>query len=269
MELARNKRYHNLVTGLVATLVISCLIALSLGRYSMNPADVVRVALEKLTASTPVDPSMHTVLFVVRIPRIIASVLVGAALSLSGAVYQGVFKNPLVSPDLLGVSSGACVGAAVAILLGGNTVMIQLLAFGMGMVAVGISTAITRLLRSDSNMALVLAGIITGGFMSSLLGMLKYIADPTTQLAGIVFWQMGSVASVSRTQLATVLPLFVICGALLLALSWRINILSFGEDEAKTLGMNVRLYRGATIACASLITANAVKIGRASCRGRV
>jgi iron complex transport system permease protein len=246
--------------GLTGALVGLFMIALSLRRYSMNPADVVRVLVETLTNSPPSDAAMHDVLFVVRIPRITAAVLVGAALSLSGAVYQGVFKNPLVSPDLLGVSSGACVGAAIAILLGSGMAMIQISAFAIGMVAVGISAAITRLLRSDSNMALVLAGIITGGFMSSFLGVLKYIADPETQLAEIVFWQMGSVASVNRAQILAVSPLFFICGALLLALSWRINILSFGEEEAKTLGMNVRLYRGITIACASLLTASAVSI---------
>jgi iron complex transport system permease protein len=260
MKYIRNKGYHLLVMGLTGALVGLFMIALSLGRYSMNPADVVRVLVETLTNSPPSDAAMHDVLFVVRIPRITAAVLVGAALSLSGAVYQGVFKNPLVSPDLLGVSSGACVGAAIAILLGSGMAMIQISAFAIGMVAVGISAAITRLLRSDSNMALVLAGIITGGFMSSFLGVLKYIADPETQLAEIVFWQMGSVASVNRAQILAVSPLFFICGALLLALSWRINILSFGEEEAKTLGMNVRLYRGITIACASLLTASAVSI---------
>lgn len=248
------------MTGLIWALVILSIITMCLGRYSMNPLDVLRVFKEIITGSTPLDDAMHDVLFVIRIPRILAAILVGGALSLSGAVYQGVFKNPLVSPDLLGVSSGACVGAAIAILLGGSMVMIQLSAFVTGMLAVGISITITRLLRNDSNMALVLAGIITGGFMSSMIGVLKYVADPETQLAGIVFWQMGSVAAVNRAQLVAVSPLFFVCGALLLALSWRINILSFGEEEAKTLGMNIRLYRGITIACASLLTASAVSI---------
>ncbi|AKL94380.1 ABC-type Fe3+-hydroxamate transport system, periplasmic component [Clostridium aceticum] len=261
MENVRNKQYPILLTGLMWALVGLCLMALSLGRYSMNPADVMRVVIEKATNSSPADAAMHDVLFVIRIPRVIAAILVGGSLSLSGAVYQGVFKNPLVSPDLLGVSSGACVGAAMAILLlDGGMVMIQFSAFAVGMLAVGMSIGITRLLRNDSNMALVLAGIITGGFMSSLLGILKYIADPQTQLAEIVFWQMGSVASVNQGQIVAVSPLFFICGGLLLALSWRINILSFGEEEAKTLGMNVGLYRGLTIVCASLLTANAVSI---------
>lgn len=260
MEFERNRRYHTILAGLAAALAGFCLIALSVGRYSMNPADVIRVLVERITDTVPSDYAMHNVVFIIRIPRIASAILVGASLSLSGAVYQGVFKNPLVSPDLLGVSSGACVGAAIAILGGGGMSMIQVSAFAMGMIAVSISVAITRLLRSDSNMSLVLAGIVTSGFMTSVLGILKYVADPETQLAEIVFWQMGSVASVNRAQMLAVLPVFIICGSLLLALSWRINILSFGEDEAKTLGMNVPLFRGIVIACASFLTASAVSI---------
>ena len=260
MEGLGTKRYGSLLMGLALALAGLFLVTLSLGRYSMNPVDVLRVLAERITARTPVDTAMHVVLFVIRIPRIIAAMLVGAALSLSGAVYQGVFKNPLVSPDLLGVSSGASVGAAIAILLGGGMMTIQFSAFVAGMIAVGISATIKNLLRTDSNIALVLAGIITGGFMSSLLGVLKFVADPTTQLSDIVFWQMGSVAVVNRSQIAATLPIFIICGVLLLALSWRINILSFGEEEAKTLGMNIAVYRGAIVTCASLITASAVSI---------
>jgi iron complex transport system permease protein len=248
------------MTGLALALAASCLIALSMGRYSVNPADVLRVLRETLTGSPPLDEGMQTVLFAIRVPRAVAAMFVGAALSLSGAVYQGVFKNPLVSPDLLGVSSGACVGAATAILLGGGMAMTQISAFAFGMLAVGLSVGITRMLRNETNMALVLAGIITGGLMSSILGILKYVADPETELAEIVFWQMGSLESVRRPHLLAVSPIFVACGAVLIALSWRINILSFGEEEAKSLGMNVRLYRGAAIACASLLTASAVSI---------
>jgi iron complex transport system permease protein len=258
--LTKKQQYRALVLSLAGTLTVVALIALSLGRYSMNPGDTVRVLVDILTGSPLIDTTMRDVLFIVRLPRIAAAMLVGAALSLSGTVYQGVFKNPLVSPDLLGVSSGACVGAAIAILLGSGMVMIQISAFAMGMFAVAISVGITRILRNESNMALVLAGIITGGFMTSILGILKYIADPETQLAEIVFWQMGSLAAVRHGQIIAVSPLFLVSGALLLALSWRINILSFGEEEAKSLGMNVRLYRSITIACASLLTASAVSI---------
>ncbi|MPW25630.1 iron chelate uptake ABC transporter family permease subunit [Alkalibaculum sp. M08DMB] len=256
----QGKRYKNVVSLLLGSLLVVFLLAISLGRYSMNPLDVIKSIEDTIRGVVPRDSSMHDVLFIIRLPRIIASILVGAALSLSGAVYQGIFKNPIVSPDLLGVSSGATVGAALAILLGAGMIMIQVSAFIMGMFAVLISTTITKILRNNTNMALVLAGIITGGFMSSILGLLKYIADPETQLAEIVFWQMGSFASINRIQLVAISPFFIVCIAILLALSWRINILSFGEEEAKTLGMNITFYRAITIICASFLTASAVSI---------
>lgn len=233
---------------------------MSLGRYTINPLDVIRTIHEWLTGAVPFDAAMHDVLFVIRIPRILAAMLVGSALALSGAVYQGVFKNPLVSPDLLGVSSGASVGAGIAILFGAGMVIIQISAFLMGILAVGISVTITRFLKNQSNLALVLAGIITSGFMASVCAALKYISNPETQLSAIIFWQMGSVASVNIQQLISVSPLLLICGVLMVALSWRINILSFGDEEAKTLGMNVLLYKGITIAGSSLLTASAVSI---------
>jgi len=260
MDYARNTRFKRILIGAVLTLAGLCLLASALGRYSMNPVDTLRVLYEWVTGAAPVDSAMHTILFEIRIPRILAAVLVGAALSLSGAVYQGVFRNPLVSPDILGVSSGASVGAAIAILLGAGMALIQISAFVVGMAAVGISVTITRFIKNQSNLALVLAGIITSGFMTSLNGVLKYIANPETQLQEIVFWQMGSLAAVNPRQVISVSPLLLICGALMLALSWRINILSFGEDEAKSLGMNVVLYRGITIAGSSMLTASAVSI---------
>ncbi len=256
----RNTNYKRFLIGSCLWMLAMVLLALSVGRYSMNPADVLLALSERLSGTSPQDAAMHDVLFVIRIPRILAAVLVGGALALSGAVYQGVFKNPLVSPDLLGVSAGASVGAAIAILFGLGMAMVQFFAFLVGMAAVGISVSITRFLKNQSNLALVLAGIITSGFMASVCATLKYIANPETQLSEIVFWQMGSVASVNHIQLTSVSPLLIICGVLMLALSWRINILSFGEEEAKTLGMNVMLYRGITIAGSSLLTASAVSI---------
>ena len=225
----------------------------------MNPVDVWNALIGKVTGST-VDPAMENVLFYIRIPRIFASMLVGAALSLSGAVYQGVFKNPLVSPDLLGVSSGASVGAAIAILLGAGMLGTQAFAFLGGLIAVLIAVSIPKVLRNSSNMMLVLSGIITGGFMSAFLGILKYLAEAETELQEIVFWQMGSVSYVNNLQVVSISPVFLLCTIAMLALSWRINILSFGEEEAKTVGMNIRLIRGITIACASLLTASAVSI---------
>lgn len=256
MKNLNSKKY---LFALVIALGVFCLAASCIGRYSVNPADVFGAIYTKFYGIEG-NKTMEDVLFIVRLPRILAAVFVGAALSLSGAVFQGVFKNPLVSPDLLGVSSGACVGAAAAILLGFSTVGTQLFAFVGGLVAVNLAVLLPKILRNDSNLVLVLSGIIVSGFMYSILGVLKYIADPETELASIVYWQMGSVANVGKNQMIMVMPVILIAIIIMLLLSWRINFLSFGEQEAKSLGINVRLLRGIAIVCASLLTASAVSI---------
>jgi iron complex transport system permease protein len=245
---------------LVLALVIGAVVAVFIGRFSSNPADVVRAVLGRLGLSEGRSAAMETVLFRVRIPRIMAALMIGSMLSLSGAVYQGVFRNVLVSPDILGVSSGAAVGAAGAILLGLGMAERQLLAFAGGLTAVLIATAIPRLFKNTSNLILVLSGIIVGGFLASLLAMMKFVADEQVQLAEIVFWQMGSLASIGYGELAVIAPAFLAGTALLLGLSWRINILSFGEFEARALGTNLPLVRGIVIALSSLLTAAAVSV---------
>ena len=256
----RRHRYRTVFTVLCVLLLLFALVGLSIGHYSYDPRDVLRTLWETISSDELSDPAMGMVLFNIRIPRVAAAVLVGAALSLSGAVYQGVFKNPLVSPDLLGVSSGACVGAAAAVLLGLGMVQQQVLAFAFGIIAVTISVTIPKLIRNNTNLMLVLAGIITSGFMSSVLGVMKFVADEETELSAIVFWQMGSLTTVDGIDVVAVSPIAIICVVVLIALAWRLNILSFGEVEAKTLGVNVKLMRGIIIACASCLTASTVCI---------
>lgn len=246
--------------AVVFTVVFGVLLSLSLGRYSNDPSKVLNVLFSRLGANVNVDPAMESIIFNVRLPRILASVMIGAMLSLSGAVYQSVFRNPLVSPDLLGVSSGAAVGAAGAILLGAGLITRQLFAFIGGMTAVLITSLVPRILRNRSNMMLVLSGIIVGGFLSSVLAIMKFVAEEQTELSSIVFWQMGSLSSILGRELLAILPIFLICSSLLLLLSWRINILAFGDLEARTLGVNVRQVRSIVIICASLLTASAVSI---------
>ena len=256
----RRQRYRTTFVVLCVLLALFALIALSIGHYSYDPRDVIRTLTETITGQDSTDRAMDMVLFNIRIPRVVAAVLVGAALSLSGAVYQGVFKNPLVSPDLLGVSSGACVGAAAAVLLGLGMVQQQVLAFTFGLIAVTISVTIPKIIRNNTNLMLVLAGIITSGFMSSVLGVMKFVADEETELSAIVFWQMGSLTTVDGIDVVVISPIAIACAVVLLALAWRLNILSFGEVEARTLGMNVKLMRGIIIACASCLTASTVCI---------
>ena len=245
--------------ALFALLLLLVLACLCVGKYSISPGECIHILFGKLFGIEPAWDGMDEKLLMgVRLPRTMATVIVGAALALSGAVYQGIFRNPLVSPDFLGVSSGACVGAAIAILLALPAMSVQVCAFFGGILAVSLTVFIPRMLRTDSNIMLVLAGIIVSGAMTSVLGFIKYIADPQTQLAAITYWQLGSFAYVDNKAVLSILPLSVIAAAILTAMAWWINILSLGEQEARSLGANVTLLRGLCIVCSTVLTAGAV-----------
>ncbi len=245
--------------ALFAVLLALILACLCVGKYSLAVGEVFRILTGSIFGGDGgADPMDAKLLLGVRLPRTLACCVVGAALALSGAVYQSIFRNPLVSPDFLGVSAGACVGAAIAILLSAAAVIVQAFAFFGGVLAVSLTVMIPRLLRTDSNIMLVLAGIIVSGVMTSILGFIKYIADPQTQLAAITYWQLGSFAYVDNRTLLSVLPLSIAAAVVLLLLAWWINVLSLGEQEAKSLGAKVSLLRGLCIVCATVLTAGAV-----------
>lgn len=226
------------------------------GQYHVSLKDMLLVMLSKVR-NIPVtwDKNTENVVFAVRFPRMCAAFLVGAGLAVSGASYQGIFQNLLVSPDLLGVSAGACVGASVGILTGGSSVQIQCFALIGGFAAVAMTNFLPRMFSNRSNMVLVLAGVIVSGFFTSLQGLLKYVADQDTQLAQITFWTMGSLSKVRNSTVFPVAPAMILSIVVLLILRWRLNILSLGEVEAKTLGVNIRLLRGITVLCATTLTA--------------
>lgn len=250
-----------LLTVLLIILLSLVLVCLCMGKYSVTPTECFKILMGKLFHAQQQWSAMdEKILLGIRLPRILATVVVGGALALSGAVYQGIFKNPLVSPEFLGVSSGACIGAAVAILFAFSSAAIQICAFAGGIVAVMLTLVIPRAIKSDSNIMLVLSGIIVSGAMSSILGFIKYIADPETELAAITYWQMGSFAYVNMDSVLGILPFTILGAIVLLAMSWWINILSLGEKEAQTLGANVTVMRGICIICATILTAGAVCI---------
>ena len=233
--------------------------ALCVGKYRVTPPESLEILFRQLLGLPDASPKMTVnVVMELRVPRVFASVLVGAALSLSGAAYQGVFGNPLVSPDFLGVSGGACIGAALAILWSLPSGFIQLLAFAGGVAAVAMTVALPAALGNRSNIMLVLSGVIVGSAMSSVLGFIKYAADPETQLAAITYWTMGAFTYISLDGLLPVLPVLILPAAGLLLLSWRIDVLSLGEEEARALGVNIRLVRGLVILCSTLLTAGSV-----------
>jgi len=228
----------------------------------VTPGELLTVLWSRLTG-TPhgLSASIDTVVFNVRGPRIVAAVLVGAALAAAGAAYQGLFRNPLVSPDILGVSTGAALGAVTGIYLSLGVVAIQSLAFvvGLGAVAVVYATG-AALRRHDPILILVLAGIVIGTLLGSLVSLLKYLADPYNQLPAITFWLLGSLASVTIGDVKAVTPSVVLGLIPLVLLRWRMNVMTLGEDEARALGVDTRRLRLAVIAAATLMTAGVVSI---------
>lgn len=255
------KNHRTVLFWLLVILVGLTVLAIGLGRYFISPADVVKILFSKIAPVAQTwEAQAEGVIFTLRLPRILAALLVGMALSLSGAAYQGVFKNPLVAPDMLGVSAGACVGASAAILLHLGQLGVQAVAFLGGILAVLLATAIPRFIKNQSMMTLVLAGVIVSGVMNSVLGLLKYLADPDTELAEITHWQLGSLSSSVWRDILYVGPPILIAAVILLVIRWRINILSLGENEAKSLGTDVRRSRSVIIICATILTASAVCI---------
>ena len=257
-----NQRSLPLVLITLGPIVLAlALCALCVGAYATSVTDTLKIIYGAVTGTTGDWSSMaQTVVMMVRIPRVLAALLVGAALAVAGTAYQGIFRNPLVSPDLLGVSSGACIGAATAILLKTGPAGVQGAAFVGGIMAVGLTVSIPRLIKRESTLALVLAGVIVSGFCASILGLLKYIADPESDLPEIVYWQMGSLAKADYTTLAYAGPIILLGIVALLMIRWRINVLSLGDRQAKALGANLRVERGAVVVLATLLTAAAVSL---------
>ncbi len=233
--------------------------SLAVGRYSIPVDYTLRILFSKIIDVNRIWTDIQeAVVLNLRLPRTVAAVVIGAALSLSGAAYQSIFKNPMVSPDLLGVSSGACVGAALAILLNAGNAVIQLSAFTGGLIAVGITVSIPALIRSNSTTVLVLSGIVISSLMSSIMSIIKFVADTDTQLAEITYWLMGSFASIKFKQMLPVLPTIIIPASVVLLMRYRLNILSLGDKEAKSLGVNLGITRGIFILCSTLLTAGCV-----------
>ena len=236
--------------------------ALCIGRYrGTTPADAINILLSHIfPVEETWDIYSYNVVINVRLPRVLAAILIGGGLALSGATYQGVFQNPLVASDILGVSGGACVGAASAILLGAGSWGTQFAALIGGLGAVALTLLIPKILNNSTTLMLVLAGVVVSGFASAIMGILKYVADPETQLAAITYWIMGSIANSSLERVATVAPAMIASSILLIMLSWRVNLLSMGEREAMTLGINVKGTRTLLVVLSTLLTGCAVCI---------
>lgn len=253
------KKFGFVIAVLMTVLFLAIIFSICLGKYTVSPSETLSIiGKEVFKAEQNADPSTVNVILLLRLPRVLLAVLVGAALSVSGACYQSIFQNPLVSPDFLGVSSGACIGAAAAILLGLSSAFISGFAFIGGICAVLLTAFIPLLLRNKTNTILVLSGIIVGSLMSSVLGFMKYLADPDTQLASITYWTMGSFSYASAENILPACVVLILPMLILLLMSWWMDVFSMGADEAKAFGANVRLIRVIVIICSTLLTAGSV-----------
>jgi iron complex transport system permease protein len=246
--------------ALIAVPLIAMAISIFFGKYQATPGDILNILISKLwpAAGRSSSPMLEVALLHVRLPRVLLAMLVGMSLSISGASYQGLFRNPLVSSHILGVASGASFGAAIAILYSAPPIVVQLSAFCFGLLAVGIALAISSLYRTSSTLTLVLVGMITTAFFSSLVSYLTYTADANLKLPAIVFWLMGSLSAASLKNLEFAIVPMAVGITALLAIRWRINVLSMGEDEAKALGINTARLRFIIVLCCTLITSASV-----------
>lgn len=241
--------------------ILLFLVSFALGRYPISPNQLITVLVAKLVNLDHTWPdTIDTVIFQVRLPRIIAAMLVGASLSTAGAAYQGMFRNPLVSPDILGASSGAGFGAALAIYYSFGVVGIQVSSFLFGLLAVLLAYSVSHRIRHDPILALVLTGILIGTLFTAGTSLIKYMADPYDKLPAITFWLMGSLAAIApRDVFSVIIPM--LAGAVpLYFLRWRLNVLSLGEEEARALGIETGRLKLIIIICSTLMTAAAVSI---------
>ena len=262
MALARTDAHRTAVVliALAVILLAALLSASAFGPYPLGPGEIATAIVTRLFGAAEPGP-IDTILFQIRLPRVLAAALVGAALAAAGASYQTLFRNPLVSPDILGVSAGAGFGAVLGILLSLPVLAIQGLGFVTGLATVGIVYTLARALRSQNEiLVLVLAGIVVGALAGAGISLVKILADPYNQLPAITFWLLGSLSGIKVSDVQVVAPLVILGLVPLGLLRWRIGVLSLGDDEAKALGVNVRFVRGVVITAATLITATAVSV---------
>lgn len=243
-----NKRIKIIIAFSIIIYVLVFVFSLFIGRYTINISNIINLNADNYILAT-------NILFNLRLPRAILSSLAGMSLSLSGLIYQETFQNDLVSQDLLGVSSGAGVGASIAIVLGLSNYYIVSFSFILGIVTVLITVLISNVFKSKNNITLILSGIIVGSFMSSILAVIKYFVNPETQLSTIVYWLMGSFANVTYQNIIFVFPIVLVLFIILLLISHRINLIALGREETETKGINYIFYRNIIILIGTLLTA--------------
>lgn len=259
-----NKFYENqkhtkkLIILFFAITVILAFSSLFTGQYGMNIWDTIKCVfgLQKGIEAE----NIQNIILNIRLPRTIASIVIGGILAIAGVTYQCVFRNNLVSQDILGVSTSACVGAALGIIMGISIGYIQLFSFIMGMFSIACVFVLSSKIQLEKTLSLILSGILIGGVMSSFLALIKYLANPEKHLQAIIFWTMGDISSISMTQLAYIAIPVIICTTVLYLKRWCLNYFCFPDSEAKNLGVDISKNRIIFLVCATVLVASAVSI---------
>lgn len=240
---------------LIITPLVLGILAIAVGRFIVPPTEVVKTLLKDITGYKP-DKMTISVIFNMRLPRIVTAIVVGASLTCAGACFQALFSNPLATPDLLGASAGTCVGAIIAIIMGLGIVPIQIFGLVFGLFAVFVCLQLNRNSRSIIN--LVLTGVIVGSLFNAFSGLLKFTADPMDKLPEITYWLMGSFAGSSFKNLLLSMP-FILTGIVIIFLfRWRLNLMSLSDDEARSCGLNLERNRAMFVIASTMITASSI-----------
>lgn len=265
----QKKHSRAVLIGLAVAMVLAIVASLMMGRYPIPPLEALKMLLsEVLPISQTWTDQMYVLFFNVRLPRILMALLVGCCLAAAGAAYQGTFQNPLVSPDILGASQGAALGAAIGILLHVGGAGISLFAFASSMLSVALVLIISSRAKGNHVLVVVLAGVMVSSLFAAGVSYAKLVADPANELADITYWLMGSVTGATLEQFMGggpnqpigVFPIMAVGLIMLFVLRWKINILTMGDEEASTMGVDARRIRILVIFAATLITAASVSV---------
>lgn len=257
----RSTKARRFILSLAVILAVLMIGSFTLGRYPVPISELVGYLSSLIVPVKPLwDENLETIILNVRLPRILAAVLVGCCLSAAGSAYQGVFQNPMASPDILGATAGAAFGAALAILMHMPAGVISLWAFIWSLVTVGMIYVISRKARGKQVTTLILAGVMIKSLFSAGTSFLKLVADPADQLPAITYWMMGSFSGMKLDALLPVLPPMAVGLAILFLLRWRLNLLTMGDDEARSMGINVNRLRVYIVLAATLLTAASVSV---------
>lgn len=247
---------------MVAVLILLGVISLTLGKFPITIKDMYEIiAVRFFGKNYSINSAMETVLFDVRLPRILSGLLIGGSLSVSGAAYQGIFNNPLVSPDILGATAGASLGAALGIIFSWTIMGIQISSFITGILAVALTWFVSTKVRQNNQvLVLVLSGMLVGTIFNSFVSLIKYIADPYNKLPAINFWLLGSLTAIDMQDVFILLTISLVSLIPLYLMRWNLNVLSFGDEEAQTLGLDTKRVRLIIILFSTLLTASSVAV---------